>query len=200
MKKYTVSKLNLLLAAGLICIMAGVLLTAIYASSSAIGFPVVPACVIFIGILFVYLALAFTHRTLMLYLGLVTCAVGVLYLLMTSHIIPYSFKRMWPFVVIICGIALFPAGFFRHHCIRTSFLFPAILLVVLGFVFLLFSFDIIRISFARFFSAWWPLLLIIFGSILVGIFLYQQHCSAKFPYMHDDEDTGDDDTHGDSAE
>jgi hypothetical protein len=191
MKKYTVTKLNILLAAGIICILAGIFLTIWYASTTPNRFSYISAAVILAGGLFVYIALAFSHKTLVLYIGLVMTAIGILRFIVGSGSVSCTMKQLWPVIVIFCGIALFPAGFFRYHRIRASYLFPALVLVFLGGFFLLFSLDIITISFTRFVSMWWPLLLVALGGILVGVFLYQQHCNNQFPYIRDDAPDGD---------
>lgn len=191
MKKYTVTKLNVLLAAGIICILAGIFLTIWYASTTSNRFPYISAAVILAGGLFVYIALAFSHKTLVLYIGLVMTAIGILRFIVGSGSVSCTMKQLWPVIVVFCGIALFPAGFFRYHRIRASYLFPALVLVFLGGFFLLFSLDIITISFTRFFSMWWPLLLVALGGTLVGVFLYQQHCNNQFPYIGDDAPDGD---------
>jgi len=187
MRKISIPDLNVVLAVGILCIVAGIFLSIRCAGGIPAGFPVVPSCAVFMGALFVYLALAFIHKTLLLYIGLVVSVCGALYLLIITGIMPGTIRQLWPLAVVVCGVALFPAGLFRFHHARTVYLFPAGLLIFLGSAFLLFSLDVISVPFTRFVALWWPLFLILFGVILVVIFLYQQQYHNLFPYVPDDD-------------
>ena len=90
------------------------------------------------------------------------------------------------FFDVIFGISLMPAGIYNFKRLRSIYLFPAITMILLGVFFMLFSLDIVKMSFAEFFINWWPLLLLIAGVLLVGIFFVQQILKKDFPYMEDD--------------
>ena len=111
---------------------------------------------------------------------------GVVLLLMDSGILRYGFSKMWPTIMIAAALSLFPAGLYRARRIRTVYLFPAIMMLVLGIVFLLFSLHVIPVSFRMFVSRCWPLLFILVGGFLVVAFYVQQLNAKTFPYMEDD--------------
>lgn len=186
-------KQNLLLAAGLVLVIIGIFLC-VHASTSAVKvFAMRPVILICFGAVFLFLALAFMQNFVFIFFGLSFLLSGVLMLLLETKIIPLSLKELWPVLVIICGISLFPAGFYKMKRVRTVYLFPAITLVVLGVLFLMFSLRVIKISFSKFFSFALPLVVILFGSTLVFLYLWQQIHQKNFPYMVDDSVEADDD-------
>ena len=77
----------------------------------------------------------------------------------------------------MCGICLILTCVFKHRKIRGVYLFPSLLIEVLGIAFLLFSLDVIKISLSLFVAKWGPLMLILAGAALVGVFFWQRNFS-----------------------
>ena len=182
MRKIKVPILNILLAAGLICIFAGLfLLLHPFAAIEEVEpfiHPFVNICLICFGALCFYFALIKYHHAPLYFFGLYLCLAATLFLFVSSGVFSIGFDRLWPCGVILCGVCLFFTCLCRHHRLFSA----SILLVVLGGFFLLFSLDIITISFKDFVSRWWPGFLILAGMVLVGLFLYQQNPVIPFPY------------------
>jgi hypothetical protein len=187
MKKFSMPFLYILLAVGLFCILAGtVLLVIFFSSTTNVVLSRWPVLMLAVGGLFLYVALAFTHSAYQLFLGMNFCFSGILIMLFQAGLVTSTLRELWPVCVIFSGISLVPSGYFGYRRFRTVYLFPAGLLVFLGLVFFLFSFHLIHMSLRHFISLWWPVVLIVIGGLLVGIFLYQKNCKDVFPYMTDD--------------
>ena len=191
MKKFTVPILNVLLAVGVVCVFMGFfLLIHPFAGVGNVA-PFVNICLILVGALCFYVSLVTYRHAPLFFFGLYLCLAASLYLFVTSGILSVSWTQLWPCGVVLCGICLFLTGLFRHRKVRSAYLFPGVLLVLLGAVFLLCSFDIITISFREFVVRSWPFFLIGVGAFLIGLFLYQHTPGNHFPYEADADITDD---------
>ena len=186
MRKIKVPVLNILLALGFVCIFAGMffLLHPFAGMEGVEPFinPFVNVSLIIFGALCFYFALIRYHHAPLYFFGMYLCLMSLFFLLISTRIIPVSFDRLWPCGMILCGICLVLTCLCRHHRLFSAYLAPGILLTIMGGFFLLFSLDIIAISFKEFVARWWPLFLIFAGVVLVGLFLYQQNPVVPFPY------------------
>lgn len=195
MRKITVPILNILLAIGFICIFAGLFLLVHPFAGVGDVLPFVNICLIIFGALSFYFALIKYHHAPLFFFGLYLCLAATLFLFVSSGFLPVGWDRLWPSGVILCGICLILTCLFRHHRLLSAYIVPGLILILLGAFFLLFSLDIITMSFREFVTRWWPIFLIIAGLLLVGLFLYQQNPVIPFPYepeadFSDDEVTG----------
>lgn len=185
-------KANAVLAAGFVLILAGIFLMVKHSAHATKVFAFRPMVLLGIGVAALFVSIAFTESGNTLYVGLFCVMMGVVLLLIDTHTIRYSLKELWPTIMISSGLALFPASIYRLKRIRTVYLFPAIMLTVLGTLFLLFSMHIFPFSFGKFIQKWWPLLIVAGGFSLVVIFFVQRANSKRFPYMEDDSLVGGD--------
>ena len=62
------------------------------------------------------------------------------------------------------------------------------MLVGMGFVFLLFSLDIVKVSLREAAAAWWPVLFVLFGIGMIVLFFYSQHTNNVPAQQNDDFD------------
>ncbi len=191
MKKFTVPILNVLLAVGVVCVFMGFFLRIHPFAGVGNVAPFVNVCRILVGALCFYVSLVTYRHAPLFFFGLYLCLAASLYLFVTSGILSVSWTQLWPCGVVLCGICLFLTGLFRHRKVRSAYLFPGVLLVLLGAVFLLFSFDIITISFREFVARSWPFFLMGVGAFLIGLFLYQHTPGNHFPYETDADITDD---------
>ena len=182
MKKLTVPLLNLLLAFGVICILVGVFLLVRVAANYHLELSFLTLALVFTGAVLFYLSLALYRRALFFFLGMYLCFASIFNLIVASDAISLSMRQLWPVEVVLSGVCLTVTGLFKQHRFTTRYFFPALSLMALGVIFLLFSLDIIPISFASFFIRWWPALLVAVGVFLVVLFLYQQAPDSRFPY------------------
>ncbi|MBO6131341.1 MAG: hypothetical protein J6P28_05175 [Treponema sp.] len=138
------------------------------------------------GAFLLYISFALIKKGIWVFLGIVFFLCGVHILLLDVNILPFSFIETWPLTIVICGLALIPAGLYNHKRIRTIYLFPAVLMILMGIVFLLFSMHIFKTSFRQFIYMWWPIILIFGGIWLIILFVVQQKHHEILPYMNDD--------------
>ena len=179
-------KAHVVLSAGFILILAGLFLMVNNSDNATRVFVLRPVLILFAGVLFLYMGIAFTSSSSLLFFGIVLVLVGGTFLLADTGVIRYSLKELWPTIVISSGLALFPAGLYKARRIRTVYLFPAIMLVAFGVIFLLFSMHVFPFTFGEFITKWWPLFIMLGGASLVIVFFVQQANVKNFPYMEDD--------------
>lgn len=185
------NKNNTLLIAGLSFILCGILLLVHISVNVLSLIYVFRFLVLFlIGSAVLYVALTGQKRAFLIFIGLFLCCTGLLLLLVDSHLIPYTVHEIWPAAVVLSGILLFPAGYIRFRKLRAFYIVPGIMLTGLGLLFLCFSLDIIKQSFAEFASRWWPVAFIVFGLGLIILFVYTQ--KRKSPVLSEDSDEDED--------
>lgn len=182
MRKLTAPTLNILLAVGFVLILSGFFLLVFTFADEEHLYSFFNLGVVFCGAAAIYCSLTMYKRAFLFFAGLYLFLVSSFYLLVASGILSVGWDRLWPCGVILSGVSLFFTCLFRHRRLLTAYLFPSVLLVFLGCVFLLFSLDIISVSFRTFFVRWWPFALILVGVFLIGLFLYQQTPDNHFPY------------------
>lgn len=185
---------DIVLALGLVLILIGILLSVKASSHALKDFAFRPFIILLVGIVMLYLGVAVTRNDRFLFLGILFVLQGIVFLLKDTGIIHFRFREIWPTLMISCGIALFPAGLYRVKRIRAIYLFPAIMLVLFGGAFLLFSMHVFPFTFVQFIVKWWPLFIVLTGVLLVAVFFVQQTNLEQFPYMEDDSlvDSGED--------
>lgn len=186
MKKITVPMLNVLLAAGVILILVGLFLISKFSIGFGAELPVGSIFVMVFGAVIFYIAMTLIHWALFFFTGLLVFFLGLCMTFVFSNVFPFSPEHIWPIAVLLCGVCLILTCIFKHRKIRGVYFFPAILIEVLGIVFLLFSLNIIKIPFSVFMSKWGPLVLILSGASLVGVFFWQRNFNDFFPYDKDE--------------
>ena len=180
-----VVKQNVILGLGLIMFIAGIFLLVASLRRTTKVFAFRPVLLMGLGVTALFMALAFARNSFLFFVGLFCSLVGVVTLLIDLNIVPYTMKELWPLVVISLGLALIPAGLYHLRRIRTIYLFPAIVLIIMGGLFLLFSLKIVKIGFLTFVSRFWPLVIMAGGVALIVVFCVQQHHKGLF-VMKDD--------------
>ncbi len=186
MKKITVPVLNLILAFGLVCILAGAFLFSVFASE--ICTPVSPTSVfvMILGAAIFYFSMVFLHWASFFFAGMSLFFMGLTSMLISAKFFPYGIDVLWPVDLCWCGICLILTCVFKHKKVRGVYLFPSSLLLFLGCFFLLFSLRVIKISFMQFMSRCFPFILILFGGFLVAVFFYQKKDTEHFPFDKDE--------------
>jgi hypothetical protein len=85
------------------------------------------------------------------------------------------FSKSWPLFSVFTGLALIPAGLRHYGEFRVKYMVPAGAFIILGAGLLVFSLDIVSFSLAQFVVAWWPLLIVLAGLILILCALATKH-------------------------
>jgi hypothetical protein len=119
------------------------------------------------GVICAVLALRLRKRSLYLFLASFFIQIGLFLLLSALHLFPLPFSKAWPLLSVFSGLALFPSGWHRYGLFKTNYIVSSIAFVLLGFVFLVFSLDMVSFSFAQFVLNWWPLIIVLAGLVLV---------------------------------
>lgn len=186
MKKLTVPFLNFILAFAVILILLGLFLLVALTSRVDFGFPLIPVVMIIMGAVVFYVTLISSKKhNFFFFFGSYFGLMGIYALLVDTQIIRVSSNASWPVCILICGMCLIFASFYKYKCLRGVYLFPATLIILSGFAFLAFSTGVAKVSFRHFVSKWWPFFIIACGVILLVLYLYQQLPHNKFPYEPD---------------
>lgn len=174
--QYNFKNQKLLLIYGLFTVFIGFVLFALVSvdGNDIKLYAIRPVLVILFSILFLYRGITNKERYNSLFFGLFLSVDSVIILLSDFSVIPYNIYQLWPVAVIACGLSLFISCFAHHKKLRASFCVPSIMLVIMGVIFLLFSLDIINMSFRVFAARWWPVLVIFSGIALVVLFIHNQ--------------------------
>ena len=110
-KDTTKSFANCVLAFGLLLILAGIFLLVGQSEHATRIFAVRPVLLLVLGAVFIFVSFAFTENGYTIFGGLFALLMGIVFLLIDTHIIPYSFKEMWPTIMIGFGLSLLPSVF-----------------------------------------------------------------------------------------
>ncbi len=172
---------NMLLAAGLVFIILGLVLLGIFVSKMHIRqFILRPIVVLLLGSVVLYWGITRRKKAWTVFAGLSCIMCGALVMLHDSGVLAYSLYELWPSIVIICGVSLFPAGYYHCKRFHPVYAVPAAVLCFMGLFFLLFSLDIINESFSAVVAAWWPLLFV-FGGIVLIVKYYDSRQKKAVP-------------------
>lgn len=187
MKKFTPSVLRLLLAIGVVLILAGLFCGFQFFTEIDEHLPVSSVLISVSGAILIYFSLAVVGNAAVFFSGLYIFLLGTVSFFLTLRAFPnIHFRHLWPALMVFCSVCLFCTCFYKYKRLRSIYGFPALLMLGLGGIFFLFSFSVVKFSFVRFISRWWPLMLIICGGALVSLFLYQQTPENRFPYESED--------------
>ena len=107
--------------------------------------------------------------------------------LIHTGLLPWGLGQLWPVLVLFCGLALLLAGLYHRKKPGLSYLVPAIVLMVLGPVFMLFSFRIIPYRLRWFMAQYWPLVLLSLAILLVVLFLCRNQVAPAVAAVTDDD-------------
>ncbi|MCR4822189.1 MAG: hypothetical protein K5873_04880 [Treponema sp.] len=186
MKKITVPVLNILLAAGVLLIIAGLLLVSHFSLGFGMELPVGPIILMIFGAIVFYVAMTLVHWAIFFFAGLLLFFMGLFTTFVLTDVLPFEARNLWPIAVIVSGICLDLTCIFKHRKLRGVYFTPSVIIVILGTIFLLFSLNVIKVPFTVFISKWGPLALILAGAVLIGVFFWQRNFNDFFPYNVDE--------------
>lgn len=168
-----------LLAIGFLLVLAGMTYYVVLPAKKIEGFLVLLFFILmFLSACVVYISLVLS-KAILFYGSLNLFIYSVIELILNTHVIQWNASQLWPIMMIAFGVTLIPSGYLRYKKMRTIYTIPAVVLSFLGFVFILFSFDIIAIPFKTFILFAWPAVLIFCGVILILYYLYAQKYKDK---------------------
>lgn len=182
--------LNGILAVGIFITIAGIFLLITFPAGMTLQPAVLRALITLVaGGLIIYYTFAVSRKSWMLCTGLFLFLTGILLLLIDAHIISYSIGNLWPVVVMFGGVCILLSGVYRAHRFRPGFTVPALAIILLGILFLLFSLDIITAPLSQVVALWWPVILIIAGlGLVIMFFMWNKRTLAARDAAEDDAD------------
>lgn len=181
MKKYTSATLNMILALGVVCILAGILFFVRVALSVNMNIEAWSIVLCVSGAVVFYISLAALRHVALFFIGLYSCVSGAFFMVVTSSFVESGLERFWPIVVILAGICIIFTGIAKDRRLKISCLIPASCIIFLGCFFLFFSMNIIKMNFSSWISIFWPIFPLFVGTVLVIVFLFQKSPYNKFP-------------------
>ncbi len=125
-------------------------------------------------------------QSILIAMGFMFVFDGIFFSLLNLDFFKFGLRELWPVIVLNSSLAFFATDFFIFKRLRTVFFFPSIMLLILGVFFLLFSARIVPITFRKFIGFAWPIILTVFGILLIVVYGVQQMNKKEFPYMEDD--------------
>lgn len=182
MKKPSVKLLNTILAFGMLLIFVGVLLALAFAGKSpdfvSWGIPVV---IFLSGLIILYSYIAFSRSPFKLFSGLSLSFYGIFSLLLAFDCFSFGLEKLWPFFVVLTALGLLVAARTTGKVFAINYDLPALALFLLGIIFLLFSFNVIKMPLSRLALLICPLTLIFAGAFLVILFFYRKSLLEILP-------------------
>lgn len=177
---------NLLLVLGLLFIFAGFLYIVTILIDVKGGVPVnyLYALCVLLGLVFLYARIAVIHSSFCLFVAMTLILNGAFSILVTSELLgkSLSLRTLWPILMINTALSLFVAARVRGlHKMILSYDFPALVLLVLGIFYLLFSLSIIKIPLAKIAIMSAPLLLVLAGVFLILLFYKRKDIIDALP-------------------
>ncbi len=170
---------NSILFVGLVLIILGL---AIFLKNFFVNKQIkVLACVInlIIAEICFFVCFGFLKLPSLVYAGTFFVLNGILSFFVESEFFEITLAQLWPIIIINTGLSFIPYQLFKFKKFKSSFLFPAILFICLGIIFLLFSLKVIPISFSSFIKFWWPLIFVIVGIALIVTFVILKTSKGK---------------------
>jgi len=119
------------------------------------------------GVFCAFLAIKLNKRTAYLFLSTFFMLSGIFLLLLALDIIPLTLTQAWPFLSVIAGASLLPLALRRRGGFKPSYFVSSCVFIIMGLILLIFSLNVVPITFRQFIQEWWPVLLIFCGLILV---------------------------------
>ncbi len=182
MKKPESKFLNSILAVGMFFIFIGILLVLAFAGNSPdFAFWSIPVVIFFTGMVFLYSYIAFSKTPFKLFVSLCLSFYGVFSLMLVFQLFLVGVEKLWPVFVLLTSVSLFAAARSTKKIFTINYDLPALLLFVLGSIFLLFSFDVIKIPLGQLALFICPVTLILAGTFLVILFFHRKSLLEILP-------------------
>jgi len=99
---------------------------------------------------------------------------GFLLLLLDLGLFSIPLPSVWPFLMLFVGLSFMISGMIRYRRAHPMFIVPAFFFFALGFLFLLFSTDIIHVSLVSL-ALWWLPLLLVPTIVSFLLWLFRRH-------------------------
>lgn len=181
------------LAVVLVCAVIGLfMLAAAVSLPDANVFSLRAGALLLAGAVSLFAALLDSGRPYRFFIGMNLCFAGSLLLFGDSGVFPLTSRNVWPLIVIIAGVSLVPMSIYSRKKLIAKYIVPALGLIALGAVYLVFALRLVKVSLIQFVRVWWPLWALLVVSVFVCMFFYQMKIRRKiwknFPDIVDEPD------------
>lgn len=190
MRKLSNLVLNILLALGLLFLLGGFLLF-VYAleNDHARFFRFWPLFITVSGLLLTYFSVVCFHKSYLLFSGIMISLSGCLSMFLATDITSLGYSELWPVFLSIAGVSLLLSCAYKFRRPRPNYLVPSMAMIGLSVLFLMFSLNVIKISFVSFIVMVGPFLLFGAGITVVILFIVQSaHKELVVPEEDSDND------------
>lgn len=126
-----------------------------------------------LGIVIIIIGKKITHKFFHMFIGLAFFLCSLV-LIMMVLVLPFTIKELWPVYGVIAGISLFISGFLKYKSVKFGYLIPAVTLVGMGIWYLMFSLQLMPLSFSMVVYTLGPAFLIMIAVLFVAYFFVQQ--------------------------
>ncbi|MFW5786209.1 MAG: LiaI-LiaF-like domain-containing protein [bacterium] len=133
--------------------------------------PIIP---LIAGLGFLYLGLLRGKNESYVLVGMILALGGLFVLLTNTALSAVELERAWPVFMAIVGVSFLVYAVRAEGESRLTISVPAIALIVLAAAFLPFSLNLVDTDFERVVTTWWPVLLVLFGVILLIVHLVKR--------------------------
>lgn len=144
------------------------------------GSAVLPLCLSAAGIILAYMTGTRRLGAKVHFLGVTLAIVGLELVIMNA--LHWTLLMTWPLFMLAIGIAILSSGLRNYRKIKAMYLVPACIFILLSVLFSFFSFKIIRIPLKHVVQAWWPLVFVIVGASLFGLYAYNKARFSERPH------------------
>lgn len=166
--------LNLLLFFSFVLFIAVFILTIFQSDKQhALVLNLFPIFLMVVGVMVIVLT-PHTRSAYQLFIGDMFAFAGLFSYLLMESIIPGNLLQWWPIYSVAAGLCVFISGIYRYRKFDFGYIIPAVVMVILGGWFLLFSFKIITIPFKMFILMFGPLLALMLFLLLLAIYFHQK--------------------------
>lgn len=129
--------------------------------------PLWPIVVVILGVSMLYKVFIRNGHESYVFAGLFLVLAGAFLLILNTHVFDVKIRQIWPFFMLFVGVSLLAYGFKRPGTAKARMMIPALSIIFLSVVFLLFSMGVITVSLRRFVVMWWPAIIVLAGIVFI---------------------------------
>jgi hypothetical protein len=167
MKRLEIRFPRKMLIAGAIFLIAGGALLLRTTGFLTANFSLWPAALVFTGVLLLHRVYFRRGADAHVFSGIFLSLAGSFLLVLNTGVLESDFRQFWPLFMLFAGVSLFFFGLKKKGSARLRMTIPALAIVLLSLLFLLFSLRIVSIRLRDFVVIWWPGILIFAGGMLI---------------------------------
>ncbi|MDR1933957.1 MAG: DUF5668 domain-containing protein [Spirochaetales bacterium] len=164
-----------MLIAGLIFLVAGGALLLRTTGSLTANLSLWPTIPVLIGLFLLHRAYVKNGADAHVFSGIFLILAGSFFLVLNTGGLESGFKQFWPLFMLFAGVSLFFFALKKKGAARIHMIVPAVAIILLSLLFLLFSLRIVSTSLRDFVVIWWPGILIFAGALLIILDLLLEH-------------------------